>query len=489
MTTETRHGEDFVPLSAAIFTYLSYGVLIVMGHFRDFCGRWLRFFGILGRAPYAVTTEPGYAELLADFDSFYTRRLYTRIRDCWNRPVGSAPGAQITVLERVSKDYNQTFELTGRSIRCLNLGSYNYLGFGENSGPCIEAVRETIGKFGVCACSPAAEAGRTRVQVELEELVARFVGKPAAIVFGMGFATNSTTIPTLVDKHSLIISDALNHSSIVSGCRASGAKVIAFKHNDPADLEAVLRKQIAEGQPRTHRAWSKILIIVEGIYSMEGEICKLPEIVALKKKYRAYLYVDEAHSIGAMGRRGRGVCEYTGVNPDDVDILMGTFTKSFGGVGGYIASSVELINYLRATDLGHLYGTSLSPAVATMVTTTMRIILGEDGTDDGKRRLAQLRDNSNYFRRSLIDMGFVVLGDNDSPIVPLMLYHPAKIPAFSRLALERGLAVVVVGYPATPIILSRTRFCVSAAHTREDIDRALEAISEIGDIMRLKYLA
>merc|ERR1711916_269674 len=188
-------------------------------------------------------------------------------------------------------------------------------------------------------------------------------------------------------------------SSIVQGCRASSAKTVTFAHNDPADLEKVLRKNIAYGQPRTRRPWKKILIIVEGIYSMEGEICRLQEIVALKKKYKAYLYVDEAHSIGALSATGKGVCEYANVNTDDIDILMGTFTKSFGGVGGYIASSHDLIQYLRATCIGHLYATALAPPVARMVITTMKIILGEDGTNDGQRRIKQLRDNSNYFRR------------------------------------------------------------------------------------------
>ena len=313
------------------------------------------------------------------------------------------------------------------------------------------------------------------------------MGKEEAIVFGMGFATNSTVIPALCPKGTLIISDALNHSSIVQGCRASSAKTVTFAHNDPADLEKVLRKNIAYGQPRTRRPWKKILIIVEGIYSMEGEICRLQEIVALKKKYKAYLYVDEAHSIGALGATGKGVCEYANVNTDDIDILMGTFTKSFGGVGGYIASSHDLIQYLRATCIGHLYATALAPPVARMVITTMKIILGEDGTNDGQRRIKQLRDNSNYFRRRLHEMGFIICGDNDSPVVPLLLYHPCKIAAFSREALKRSISAVVVGFPATPIISSRSRFCLSAAHTRKDIDMALDAISEIGDIMLLKY--
>jgi serine palmitoyltransferase len=176
------------------------------------------------------------------------------------------------------------------------------------------------------------------LHAQLEKKVAQFVGKEDAIIFDMGYATNSTSIPSLIGKGGLIISDSLNHASIVMGCRSTGAKIKVFRHNDPEDLERVLRQSIAEGQPRTHRDWKKILVVVEGIYSMEGEILRLPEIVAVKKKYKAYLYVDEAHSIGALGKTARGVCDYWGVDPADVDILMGTFTKSFGSVGGYIAS-------------------------------------------------------------------------------------------------------------------------------------------------------
>jgi len=366
---------------------------------------------------------------------------------------------------------------------------YNYLGFGDPFGPCTEQVTASILKDGVSACSARADVGTTRSHLELEDMVAEFIGKEAALVFGMGFGTNSWSLPALLSRGTLVLSDALNHASIVAGCRASEAKIQVFKHNDPDSLEAALRKAIAYGQPRTHRPWKKIVIIVEGIYSMEGEVCRLPEIVALKKKYKAYLYVDEAHSIGALGHSGRGVCDQTNVNPADVDILMGTFTKSFGSVGGYICGDQTLIDYLRTKAIGATYCTSMSPPCAEQVISSMGIIMGRGGTGEGKRRIMQLKDNANYFRERLLEMGFVVFGDEDSPVIPLMLYHPCKIPAFSRECLKEGLAVVVVGYPATPLILSRARFCLSAAHTREDMDFALKGISAVGDRMALKYLA
>lgn len=187
-----------------------------------------------------------------------------------------------------------------------------------------------------------------------------------------------------------------------------------FQHNDPADLERVVREAIVYGQPRTHRPWRKILILVEGIYSMEGEVLRLPEIIAIKQKYNCYLYVDEAHSIGALGATGRGIVEYWGCDPADVDILMGTFTKSFGSVGGYIAGSRQLIRYLRQTrrvigsvsiritlffrSFGQRYAAAMAPACAQMALAALRHIQ----TTEGKKRIDALRRNSNYFRERLV---------------------------------------------------------------------------------------
>jgi serine palmitoyltransferase len=303
----------------------------------------------------------------------------------------------------------------------------------------------------------------------------------------MGYATNSAIIPVLIGKGGLIISDSLNHTSIVNGARGSGATIRVFQHNTPGHLEKVLKEQIAEGQPRTHRPWKKIIVVVEGIYSMEGEICHLPEIVSICKKYKAYVYLDEAHSIGAIGKTGRGVCELLGVDTSDVDIMMGTFTKSFGSCGGYIAGSKDLIQYLKHQCPAHLYATSISTPSATQIISAIKVILGEDGSNRGAQKLARIRENSNFFRAELQKMGFEVLGDNDSPVMPIMLYNPAKIPAFSRECLRENLAVVVVGFPATPLLLARARICISASHSREDLIKALQVISKAGDLTGIKY--
>jgi serine palmitoyltransferase len=181
--------------------------------------------------------------------------------------------------------------MTGNVKECLNLSSYNYLGFGENDGPCSDAVEATVKKYGISTGSTRLETGTNDLHVETEQLVARFMGQEAAIICSMGFATNSTMIPALIGKGGLIISDELNHSSLIFGARISGASIRVFKHNDPADLEAVLRDAISQGQPRTHRPWKKILLVVEGLYSMEGNICKLPEFVELKKKYKVNAFI------------------------------------------------------------------------------------------------------------------------------------------------------------------------------------------------------
>jgi len=319
------------------------------------------------------------------------------------------------------------------------------------------------------------------VHRELERTFCDFLGVEAAMIYGMGFATNTLTIPCLVQKGDLVLSDEFNHKSIVEGIRHSGAKVKVFRHNDTEHLEQLLKESIARGQPRTCRPWKKVLIIVEGVYSMEGELCLLPDILELKKKYKAYLYLDEAHSIGAMGPSGRGACDHFGIDPKEIDVMMGTFTKSFGSCGGYIAGSKELVDHIRTSSPGSHYATSISPPAAEQVISALKLLRGEDGSYRGAQKLTQLHDNANFFRDELMRRGFQVLGDLDSPVVPVMIYHPAKFCAFSRLCLAKKLAVVVVGFPATGLFLGRVRFCVSAAHSMEDMRYALDVITEEGD--------
>ena len=433
--------ESAIPFFAAVTTYLGYMVLIFVGHIRDVCatifrkGRYLQSQRSDARFP---SDDLGlYAPLLKSWENFYTRRLYHRIQDCFNRPIASRPGAVIHVLERVSSDGNKTMTVLGNpetistyedrreaegesaeakdvtasesvqglreeyesgphymtvsgnrvARRCLNLGSYNYLGFADDwDETCRSGVLRSLEDLPVSSGSSRSEFGTTALHAEVENLVAEFVGKESAVVLNMGFNTNATAIPTLALSGDLLVSDELNHTSIVNGARASGASIRTFRHNDPSDLESILRTAIVMGRPRTRRPWNKILVVVEGIYSMEGEYCDLPGIVAVCKRYGAYVYLDEAHSIGAMGATGRGCCEYTGVDPADIDVLMGTFTKSFGGMGGYIAGSKEVVEHLRKKCAGSVYHNSLSPVVCQQILSSFKVSSREGEGERGVSR-------------------------------------------------------------------------------------------------------
>ncbi|KAF5922935.1 hypothetical protein HPG69_013280 [Diceros bicornis minor] len=377
------------PMLVAVLTYVGYGVLTLFGYLRDFLRHWR-----IEKCHHATEREEqqhsticwqDFVSLYQDFENFYTRNLYMRIRDNWNRPICSVPGARVDIMERQSHDYNWSFKYTGNIIKgVINMGSYNYLGFARNTGSCQEAAAKVLEQYGVGVCSTRQEIGNLDKHEELEKLVASFLGVEAAMAYGMGFATNSMNIPALVGKGCLILSDELNHASLVLGARLSGATIRIFKHNNMQSLEKLLKDAIVYGQPRTRRPWKKILILVEGIYSMEGSIVRLPEVIALKKKYKAYLYLDEAHSIGALGPTGRGVVDYFGLDPEDVDVMMGTFTKSFGAAGGYIGGKKELIDYLRTHSHSAVYATSLSPPVVEQIVTSMKCIMGQDGTTLGK---------------------------------------------------------------------------------------------------------
>ncbi|KAL8417752.1 hypothetical protein RB594_001408 [Gaeumannomyces avenae] len=474
---------DEPPYYFVLTTYISYLILILVGHIRDFFGKRLG-----NQKHYAsLKAANGYAPLNDDFDNFYVRRLKLRLDDCFARPTTGVPGRFITLMDRKSDDFNRTYRFSGTLTETLNMSSYNYLGFAQSEGPCADAVEECVKRYGLSFCSPRVDAGTSDLMLEVEREVAQFVGKPAAMVFSMGFVTNASSFPALVSKGCLILSDELNHASIRIGARVSGAVIQSFRHNDMDDLERKLRDAISQGQPRTHRPWKKILVAVEGLYSMEGTMCDLPGIIELKKKYKFYLFVDEAHSVGALGPRGRGVCDYFGIDPSEVDILMGTLTKSFGANGGYVAAERRIIDKLRFLNNATLLGESPTPCVLMQILASLKLITGELAPGQGEERLQRIAFNSRYLRLGLKRLGFIIYGHDDSPIIPLLLYHPGKMPAFSHEMLKRKISIVIVGYPATPLISSRARFCVSAAHNKDDLDRLLAACDEIGDILQLKF--
>lgn len=526
------HVDKDPPYYILFSTYISYLILICLGHVRDFVGKRLN-----PKAYRHLMPHNGYAPLNSDFDSFYTRRLKTRMDECFAQPVTGVAGRTIVLLDRISTDYNRTQIATGTKTRALNISSYNYLGFAQARGGCADAVEESIKRYGVSTCGSRLEGGSSEIHTIGEALVAKFVGMEDSLISSMGFATNSTLIPGLVGKGCLVISDELNHSSIRFGVRHSGAHVRMFKHNDMKALELLLREVISQGQPKTHRPWKKILLIVEGLFSMEGTMVNLPAIMKLKEKYKFYVFVDEAHSVGAIGPHGRGVADYFGIDPNEIDILMGTFTKSFGAAGGYIAGKKVLIDRLRIRGYTGPYAEAMTVPVLTQIIASMTSIMGvknplqasssssssstltlaNGSADDeyhhpgpipqkyipswmvlppelasgaeGSTRLRRLAFNSFYFHRGLDKLGFITYGHPASPVVPLILFNPGKMMMFHRMMKDREVPIVtvVVAYPATPLITTRVRFCVSAAHTKEDIDETLRACDEIGDVMDLKH--
>lgn len=228
----------------------------------------------------------------SDFDSFYLRRLRRRVADCLSHPVTGVPGRSILVLDRYSVDNNHTQIYTGGKTRALNISSYNYLGFAQARGGCADVVDECIRRYSVSTCGTRLEGGSSELHVAAEALVARFMGMEDALISSMGFATNSTFIPALIGKGCLVISDEFNHASIRTGVRQGGGEVRMFKHNDMSSLESLLREEISQGQPKTHRPWKKILLIVEGLYSMEGTLVDLPRIIELKHKYKVHTAIS-----------------------------------------------------------------------------------------------------------------------------------------------------------------------------------------------------
>ncbi|ANB14817.1 serine C-palmitoyltransferase LCB2 [Sugiyamaella lignohabitans] len=481
------HEEDLPKYHVFLGTYISYLILIIIGHIRDFWSKHLISSKSASGYSKALRPKNGYAPLMSDFDSFYTRRLKSRLNDCFARPTTGVPGRFITILDRepTSEDYS-TFNYPGTTSQCLNLSSYNYLGFAQSVGQCTDAAEKAILENGIIAGAPRAAGGTLDMHYETEQIVAEFVGKESAMLCSMGYATNANIFSNLVDKHCLVISDELNHASIRFGVRVSGAVIKIFKHNDMDDLEQLIREQISQGQPRTHRPWKKILIVVEGLYSMEGTMCNLPKLIELREKYKIYLFVDEAHSIGAMGPTGRGVCDFFNVSPASVDILMGTLTKSFGATGGYIAADRGVIDRLKIHNMANCYAEAVTPPVLAQIQSSLLTIANKINPGEGTERLQRLSFNSRYLRLGLKKLGFIVYGAPDSPIIPVMLYQPSKMPAFSRAMLRQKIAVVVVGYPATPLTSSRVRYCVSSALTKSDLDRLLRATAEVGEDLNLK---
>ncbi len=350
--------------------------------------------------------------------------------------------------------------------RILMFGSNNYLGLTTNPEVKAAAI-EAIARYGTGCSGSRMLNGTMDLHVRLEEELARFMGRESALVFGTGFQTNLGALSTIAQKGDVIIADRNIHASLLDGCLASFARTTRFRHNDMADLEKVLQSL----QPDEGR-----LIVVDGVFSMEGDTANLPEIVRLAKKYEARLYVDEAHGIGVLGRQGRGATEHYGVE-SDVDIVMGTFSKSFASIGGFIAARREVIEFIKHHSRSFVYSASLAPANAAAALKAIEIIEREPELRE------QLLQTSARLRRELVTLGFRLIEANTgfdgiTPVIPVVVDDEVLVCKFFWELMSEGIYTNPVLAPA--VAHSLLRISCMATHTDEHAGRLLEAMHRIG---------
>jgi len=356
--------------------------------------------------------------------------------------------------------------------------SNDYLGLANNTA-IKERAKEAIDKYGVSTCASRLIAGNTELHNELEKLIAIFMHREDAIAFSTGYMTNIGVIPALIKginvlnvitQKTLIISEELNHASIIDGCKLSQAKIIVYPHKNIRMLEKILRR---------HRRIRK-LIITDAVFSMDGDIAPIPDIVELARKYGAMLMVDEAHSIGVLGKTGRGVLEHFNLPFDSVDILMGTLSKAVGSIGGYIAGSKDLIDFLRVTARSYIFTASPLPPPSTVAAiAALEYIMNNPSLVESSRR------NAEYLRCKFKENNFDTL-ETQTPIIPIMLYDEQKAIRFSEILFERGILAPCVRWPAVPWGKARIRCVVMANHTPSQLDKLVETCIIARDILNAR---
>lgn len=360
-------------------------------------------------------------------------------------------------------------EITGKQGTEVQMDGHNVLMFGSNAytgltgHPRVEAAaKSALEQYGTGCAGSRFLNGTLDLHVKLEKELAQFTGKDEAICFSTGFTVNSGVIPVLCGREDYIICDDRDHASIVDGRRLSYAKCFKYKHNDMEDLEKILQKC---------RPDSIKLIVVDGVFSMEGDLANLPEIVRLKHKYNASILVDEAHGIGVFGKEGRGVCDHFGLT-DEVDLIMGTFSKSLASIGGFIAGDKDTINYLRHTCRTYIFSASNTPAATAAAMEALHIIQEEP------ERIEKLWNVTRYALRRFRDEGFEI-GDTESPIIPLYVRDVEKTFYVTKLAFDAGVFINPVIPPACAPQDTLVRFALMATHTEEQVERGVKALKKI----------
>jgi 8-amino-7-oxononanoate synthase len=347
--------------------------------------------------------------------------------------------------------------------QCINFSGYNYLGM--SGDPVVSrAAKDAIERLGTSASASRLVAGQRPIHLELENALADHLGTEDALSFVTGYLTGVTTIGHLFKPGDLIVHDALIHNCTLIGSKLSGARTVAFAHNDADALERILRELRGK-----HR---RVLILTEGIYSMDGDIADLPRMIDLKRRFKAFLMVDEAHSIGVLGRTGRGVTEHFGVDPREVDLLMGTLSKAMGSCGGYIAGSRALIDYLRHTVPGFVYSVGMPPPVAAAALAALRLLRDEP------QRIYRLRDLSRLFLLEARARGLNTGSSRDTPIIPVIVGDSRRCGLLAQALYLRGINVQPIIFPAVEDRASRLRVFVTCLHTESQVTSTVDAVVE-----------
>jgi glycine C-acetyltransferase len=347
----------------------------------------------------------------------------------------------------------------------INLSSNNYLGLTTNPKlrkPAIEAIR----KFGVGSGAVRTIAGTMKMHMDLEEQIARFKKAEACLVFQSGFTANAGTVSAILGKEDLIVSDELNHASIIDGARLSKATIKVFKHKDVADCERVLKE--------TENWNGKKLLITDGVFSMDGDIADLPGLCDLAEKYNCIMMVDDAHASGVLGSRGRGTVDHLNCH-GRVDIQVGTLSKAIGSIGGYVCGSRDLIEFLYQRGRPILFSTSHPPSVVATCQAAFELL----DSEAGDKLIKKLWTNTKFFKRRLKKMGFNT-GKSETPITPIMVGEAAKAFQFSRELFDEGVFAGAIGYPTVAEGKARLRTIMTATHKRADLEKALETIERVG---------
>ena len=354
--------------------------------------------------------------------------------------------------------------LTVDGKKVLNFCSNNYLGL-ANHPRLVKAAQEAVQQYGVGPAAVRSIAGTMSLHLELEKRLAAFKGVEAAITFQSGFNANLATIPALVGKEDVIFSDRLNHASIIDGCRLSGAKTAAYDHCSPAHLKETIASEKKNGYRRA-------LIVTDGVFSMDGDVAPLPEIHEIAQAEDILLMVDDAHGEGVLGRGGRGIADHFGLH-GKVDIEVGTLSKAFGVVGGVVAGNQTVVEWLRQRGRPFLFSSAVTVPDAAACLAALDILEASTELVD------KLWDNAKYFKAEMKRLGFDT-GVSTTPITPVMLGEAPLAQQFSRALFEQSAFAMAIGFPTVPKGKARIRVMISAAHSRDDLDKGLAAFSKVG---------